>query len=209
MTQGGWVRQRPYRPRFSNWASTVSEWGPGGRSERGGRRGVERSVADAGTGGPAPTRRGTTFLLLLHPLELTFRGGRAPPADSWGRRPPRGGPDARPIRPRCPWPSHRPLAARMTRVFERRAGGSGPPGHRLVRPLRHAAARPPQPVPRMDTASRRLRRCPAPRPSRRLKLVLLVIGVGQARMHLGQGDGRLRSGANRREAEETAFRYAL
>jgi hypothetical protein len=84
MTQGGWVRQRPYRPRFSNWASTVSEWGPGGRSERGGRRGVERSVADAGTGGPAPTRRGTTFLLLLHPLELTFRGGRAPPRGLMG-----------------------------------------------------------------------------------------------------------------------------
>ena len=28
-------------------------------------------------------------------------------------------------------------------------------------------------------------------------------------MHRGQGDGRLRSGANRREAEETAFCYTL
>ena len=69
MTQGGWVRQRPSLARFSNWASTVSEWGPGGRSERGGRGGVRRSgcrrgleadpsgggEGDGTRGGPRPT----------------------------------------------------------------------------------------------------------------------------------------------------------
>ena len=97
------------------------------------------AAADAGTDGPTPIRRGKTpsSSLLLLSSSGNFSRRPSPPVDPWGQRPPRWRHGRRLIRPRGPWHSHRPLAARMTRVFERRAGCSGTPGHHHARPSRH------------------------------------------------------------------------
>jgi hypothetical protein len=69
-----------------------------GRSGGGGAMGRGRAAADAGTGGPPAERRGRPFSPPSLPSGNVSRRP-SPPPDSWGRRPPRGGQDARPIRP--------------------------------------------------------------------------------------------------------------
>jgi hypothetical protein len=64
----------------------------------GGAMGRGRAAADAGTGGPPAERRGRPFSPPSLPSGNVSRRP-SPPTDSWGRRPPRGGQDARPIRP--------------------------------------------------------------------------------------------------------------
>ena len=87
----------------------------GGAAERGGGHGAGRADAawhrGRGAGGPAATPRtpgdrgggGGAAKLTRGPRSgdhRSARGRRTPPTDSWGVRRPRGGQDARPIRPR-------------------------------------------------------------------------------------------------------------
>ncbi len=64
-----------------------------------GATGRGRARAAAGTGLPTPSPKGGDPSLPLHPPETNSRGRRTPPTCSWGVRRPRGGQDARPIRP--------------------------------------------------------------------------------------------------------------
>jgi hypothetical protein len=139
MTRGAWFRQRPITcleggPNAGDSPApgpAVGAWhrGPSDR-RRGGPRDASGPRPTPERAGQRQARRGEDPSLPFNPPETNFSRRPSPPGAVWGRRPPRGGQDARPIRSRGPWHSHRPPAARMTRVFERRAGCSGTPGHR-------------------------------------------------------------------------------
>ena len=105
--RAGRGRRRNGRAGAARW-NAGDDPGPGradaawhrGRSGGGGAKERGRAEADAGTGGPTPSPKGGDPSLPLHPPETNSRGRRTPPTDSWGVRRPRGGQDARPIRPR-------------------------------------------------------------------------------------------------------------
>ena len=132
MTQGVWHRQRPHGnlpgregPNAGKARQVKGRGRAGHRGRCGGREGATGRIGGGGMlgrGRPTPSPQGgKTLSPLLKPRRLTSRGGRAPPHKTMGAHGGGGGQDARPIRPRCPWHSHRPPAARMNASL--RAGG--------------------------------------------------------------------------------------
>ena len=158
------VASRPIRRREGDGARAGRGRRRNGRAGRRGRtreagpdqggptpRGIEADPAEReprnaggpgptpGTGGPAPSPKGGDPLSPFTPRRLISRGRRTPPTDSWGVRRPRGGQDARPIRPRMGPGANRPPAGRMTRAG--RSGTSPAPGASPAGPWRAALAR--------------------------------------------------------------------
>src|SRR5512135_3322557 len=71
--------------------------GPSGGA---GARARRPAAADAGTGRPTPSPKEQDPSLPFNPLETNVSRRPSPPVAVWGRRPPRGGHDARLIRAR-------------------------------------------------------------------------------------------------------------
>ena len=167
MTQGAWHRQRPHVCQGERGRTRGEAWQVKGRGRAASRptpaeegaTGRERATVDAGTGQLTPRPKGGGPFSPFNPPETNFPRRPSPPTKPWGRRPPRGGQDARPIRPRCPWHSHRPPAARMNASL--RAGGRAARGRRAI-------------------VSSDLRESSLPGQN-----VRPVIVVGQGRIHLG------------------------
>ena len=109
----------------------------------GGSRGHAEGHGRRRTGGPTPRPKGgRPFSPLLTPRRLTLRGGRAPPQNHGG-----AGRRAEAGRPTDSATMSVALTSAPRSPHEResssgRAGCSGTPGHRLVRPSRFFAPRP-------------------------------------------------------------------